>query len=117
MKQEDADGFYKIFENLSLELRRGTVVLSVLSQLQTPQYGYSLVEQLRDRGIPVEAGTLYPLLRRMESQGLLESTWETDGSKPRKYYGLTGAGLRMLKLLSREWQSVTKAMIGLLKEE
>lgn len=116
MKNEDQE-FMKIFENLSLELRRGTVVLSVLSQLQTPQYGYSLVEQLRAQDIPVEAGTLYPLLRRLESQGLLLSTWETDGAKPRKYYALTEAGQRMLAMLSEQWQQVTKAMIGLLKKE
>lgn len=117
MKHPDQSDYEKIFENLSLELRRGTVVLSVLSQLQTPQYGYSLVEVLREKGIPVEAGTLYPLLRRLESQHLLESMWDTDGTKPRKYYGLTDTGLRMLGALSQEWQEVTRSMIGLLKQE
>lgn len=116
MKQTAESEFNKIYENLSLELRRGTVVLSVLSQLQQPQYGYSLVEQLKAKGFPVEAGTLYPLLRRLESQHLLKSIWETDGAKPRKYYGLTDSGVRMLQQLSQEWQAVTQSMIGLLKK-
>jgi DNA-binding PadR family transcriptional regulator len=117
MKQTEGNEFAKTFENLSMELRRGTVVLSVLSQLQEPQYGYSLVEVLREKGIPVEAGTLYPLLRRLESQQLLESMWDTDGTKPRKYYALTKHGRDMLELLSKEWQDVTKSMIGLLRQE
>lgn len=117
MKQTEGNEFAKTFENLRMELRRGTVVLSVLSQLQKPQYGYSLVEVLREKGIPVEAGTLYPLLRRLESQQLLESIWDTDGTKPRKYYALTQHGRDMSGLLSKEWQEVTKSMIGLLRQE
>lgn len=107
----------KSLENLRLELRRGTLVLGVLSQLKEPQYGYSLIETLTGKGIQAEAGTLYPLLRRLESQHLLESVWETGGSKPRKYYVLTTQGKRMLDLLAIEWQELTKQMIGLLREE
>lgn len=117
MKESDQDTFQKNFANLNLELRRGTLVLSVLSQLRKPQYGYSLVEELGEKGIQAEPGTLYPLLRRLETQQLLESMWETSGSKPRKYYVLTETGRQMLALLSQEWQTITKHMIGLLKEE
>lgn len=107
--------FRELYENLSLELRRGTVVLSVLSQLHTPQYGYALVEQLQATGLPIEAGTLYPLLRRLEQQGLLSSTWRTTGTKPRKYYSITEQGITMLSLLMDQWTEMTKAMISLLK--
>ncbi len=107
--------FTALYENLSLELRRGTVVLSVLSQLHTPQYGYALVEQLQAMGLPIEAGTLYPLLRRLEQQGLLSSTWRTTGSKPRKYYLLTRPGTEMLSLLTDQWTEMTSAMVSLLK--
>lgn len=117
MNDHDDKEFLKNLENLRLELRRGTLVLGVLSQLRTPQYGYSLVEELSSKGIQAEAGTLYPLLRRLESQKLLESMWETSGSKPRKYYVLTDQGQRMLGLLATEWQDITKHMIGLLREE
>lgn len=117
MKESDQDAFQKNFANLSLELRRGTLVLSVLSQLRKPQYGYSLVEELGTKGIQAEPGTLYPLLRRLEAQQLLDSMWETSGSKPRKYYVLTDNGRHMLDLLLQEWQTITRHMIGLLKEE
>ena len=117
MKDHEQEEFDKNLENLRQELRRGTLVLGVLSQLKEPRYGYSLVETLGAKGIQAEAGTLYPLLRRLEAQQLLESVWETSGPKPRKYYVLTSQGERMLNLLSLEWQRITKHMIGLLKEE
>jgi DNA-binding PadR family transcriptional regulator len=117
MKESDQEVFQKNFDNLSLELRRGTLVLSVLSQLRTPQYGYSLMEELGSKGIQAEPGTLYPLLRRLEAQRLLESMWKTTGPKPRKYYVLTIEGQDMLTMLSKEWQTITKHMIDLLKGE
>ncbi|MDD3822892.1 MAG: PadR family transcriptional regulator [Sphaerochaetaceae bacterium] len=117
MNDQEQREFDKNLENLRLELRRGTLVLGVLSRLQRPQYGYSLVEELGARGIAAEAGTLYPLLRRLEAQQLLESVWETSGPKPRKYYVLTAQGKVMLGLLTAEWQEITKNMIGLLREE
>ena len=115
MNQQSTEQFDALFENLSLELRRGTVILVVLSQLQEPQYGYSLIEQLANEGIPIEAGTLYPLLRRLESQNLLQSFWETSGAKPRKYYSLTESGSRMLDLLADQWYATTKSVVRLLK--
>lgn len=107
----------KTVENLLFELRRGTVVLSVLSQLSAPRYGYSLVQSLEGKGVPVEAGTLYPLLRRLEKQGLLHSEWETSGPKPRKYYVLSGEGREVYERLCREWAHMVKSMDALLKEE
>jgi PadR family transcriptional regulator PadR len=74
------------------ELRRGTAVLACLLMLRTPQYGYALLEQLAAAGIPVEGNTLYPLLRRLEAQGLLVSEWNTDESRPRKFYRTSPAG-------------------------
>ena len=82
-----------LLSGLVLELRRGTIVLCVLNQLEKPMYGYALVQNLSEKEIPVEANTLYPLLRRLEKQGLLKSEWEiSGGSKPRKYYVRTEIG-------------------------
>jgi PadR family transcriptional regulator PadR len=99
------------------ELRRGTIVLSVLSQLKRPQYGYSLIKVFQEKGIAVEANTLYPLLRRLESQGLLKSDWETEGSKPRKYYVLTEEGRRMYLVLIKHWKELERAMAELIGED
>ena len=82
---------------LVLELRRGTLILLVLSQLQNPMYGYNLVKKLNDNQIPIDANTLYPLMRRLEGQGLLKSQWDTGESKPRKYYTITEDGLAVLE--------------------
>src|SRR5215470_10280362 len=73
---------------LDLELRRGVLVLAVLSQLRTAQYGYSLRQALADKGMPIEEGTLYPLLRRLEDQELLASEWRIEEGPPRRYYKL-----------------------------
>ena len=80
------------FENVILELRRGVIVLAVLSQLSEPQYGYSLIKRLADGGLELDQGTLYPLLRRLESQGLLTSDWRIEGERPRRYYVLSDEG-------------------------
>ncbi|WAA13152.1 PadR family transcriptional regulator [Fervidibacillus halotolerans] len=104
-----------LYQSLLHELRRGTIVLTVLSQLQTPQYGYSLVMLLEKKGIPVEAGTLYPLLRRLEKQTLLESSWQTDTSKPRKYYQLSETGKKVYENLRNDWFQMVKNMDELLK--
>src|SRR5690606_36005948 len=76
-------------DKLMQELKRGTLTIGVLSQLHKPQYGYSLVALLEEKNFQVEAGTLYPLLRRLEKQGLLESKWDTNETRPRKYYMLS----------------------------
>jgi PadR family transcriptional regulator PadR len=95
-----------IVTNLQQELRRGAIVLCVLSQLTTPKYGYALVESLEEKGIRIEPGTLYPLLRRLEKQGLLKSEWETSGAKPRKYYVLSPAGRDAYRLLLSDWDDL-----------
>lgn len=93
-----------IVSSMVLELRRGTLVMLVLSQLREPAYGYALVKSLADHGIPIEANTLYPLMRRLESQGLLASEWDNGGSKPRKYYRTTDEGLRVLHEVEAQWR-------------
>ena len=90
-----------------LELRRGVIVLVVLSQLQEPRYGYGLLQQLEKAGVSVDAGTLYPLMRRLERQGVLESTWDTKEARPRKYYQLSETGKDLYAKLLTEWQKVT----------
>ena len=103
--------------NLELELRRGTLVLSVLSQLEQPRYGYSLVQGLESKRVSIDPNTLYPLLRRLEKQGLLYSEWETGGPKPRKYYRRTLLGDGIYAELKRQWRLMAAGMEELLKEE
>ena len=99
------------------ELRRGVLVLAVLSRLQVPQYGYSLRQALLEGGLPVEEGTLYPLLRRLEKQGLLTSEWNTDEARPRKFYRTSPAGDRLAHVLTAEWRSLTAAIDSLSDQE
>ena len=101
-------------QNLINELRRGTLVLAVLSQLDEPQYGYSLKQRLAEGGLDVEQGTLYPLLRRLEKQGLLDSEWSIETSRPRRYYVLNQAGRATLERLAGEWRALTVVMERLL---
>ena len=105
------------FGSLLLELRRGTLVLSVLSQMDVPRYGYSLVQCMEEKGVAIDPNTLYPLLRRLERQGLLESRWETDGPKPRKYYTRTPFGDEIFEALKRQWREMAAGVEGLLKKE
>lgn len=99
---------------LRLELRRGIVVLAVLSQMETAQYGYSLIQRLTERGLEIEEGTLYPLLRRLEEQGLLVSEWEVGESRPRKYYRISPLGREILTMLTQEWHEMVAVMKRLL---
>ena len=92
------------------ELRRGTVVLACLQVLRKPGYGYALLETLEAAGFEVQGNTLYPLLRRLESQGLLESDWNTDESRPRKFYRTTPAGRSVAVELRREWNRLDLAI-------
>ncbi|WP_066295338.1 PadR family transcriptional regulator [Bacillus sp. FJAT-29937] len=104
-----------LLNSLSAELRRGTLTLAVLSQLRTPQYGYSLVQLLEESGISIDQSTLYPLLRRLEKQELVTSTWDTSESRPRKYYVLSEYGLEIFLQLKKEWIKNSKELYGLLK--
>ena len=102
---------------LAQELRRGTLILLVLSQLQTPMYGYSLVKKLSEHQIPMDANTLYPLMRRLESQGLLKSSWDTTEAKPRKYYQITDAGREVLKKTKEYYNNFSANVESLLEGE
>ena len=97
-------------ENLISELRRGTLVLTVLSQLREKQYGYSLRQLLLEQGLNIDQGTLYPLLRRLESQGLLSSEWSLETSRPRRYYMLNETGQETLETLKKEWYILTSVV-------
>jgi len=102
---------------LVLEPRRGTLILLVLSQLKKPMYGYSLVKKLSDNGIPMDANTLYPLMRRLEGQGLLKSSWDTSEAKPRKYYQITDFGREVLEKTRAYYKKFSENVETLLEEE
>jgi PadR family transcriptional regulator PadR len=97
-------------DNLLLELRRGVIVLGVLSQLEKEQYGYSLLKLLSDQGLDIDQGTLYPLLRRLEAQGLLQSVWKIEGARPRRYYVISDEGRKLLPQLKEEWNGIVTRM-------
>ena len=99
-----------VTENLVAELRRGVLVLAILTQLEEEHYGYALRENLAQQGLEVPEGTLYPLLRRLESQGLLESRWQLGEGRPRRYYKTSNAGRKTLAELSKEWIFLEKAL-------
>lgn len=105
----------EIVAGLSQELRRGTLIMLVLSQLKKPMYGYNLIKILEEGGVPAEANTLYPLLRRLEAQGLLHSEWETGGAKPRKYYVLTEDGAAVLGEIKTHWAEFSEKVNLLLE--
>ena len=100
----------QILINLISELRRGTQIMFVLNSLKKQQYGYSLLSDLESKGIIIEAGTLYPLLRRLDEQGLLTSNWDTSESRPRKYYILSDHGITVLNELKKEWKKITEEL-------
>jgi PadR family transcriptional regulator PadR len=104
----------QIFDNVVLELRRGVLVLAVLSQLESEQYGYSLMKLLSDQGLEIDQSTLYPLLRRLESQGLLESKWRLEDARPRRYYQISQQGKEVLARLKEEWTRLSALMAKLL---
>ncbi|HJG50632.1 MAG TPA: PadR family transcriptional regulator [Brachybacterium faecium] len=95
------------------ELRRGTIVLACLQLLRTPGYGYGLLEALEHHGFATDANTLYPLLRRLEKQGFLTSEWNTDESRPRKFYRTSAAGEHLARTLIDQWHTLTAAITSL----
>jgi len=107
----------EVFENLRLELRRGCLVLAVLAALREERYGYTLRKELSEHGMEIDEGTLYPLLRRLESQGLLSSEWREEEKRKKRFYKLSPDGTAMLKLLLAEWQSMGQSLNGILKEQ
>ena len=107
----------QIVKNLKLELRKGTLVLAVLSQLRQKHYGYSLVETLNQKNLEIDQNTLYPLLRRLDKQGVLESTWEMIEPRPRKYYQLNALGIEIFNELTENFEELYQTMKELFKEE
>ena len=105
-----------LFENLRLELRRGALVLAVLAALRSERYGYTLRKELADHGLEIDEGTLYPLLRRLEAQGFLESEWREEDKRRKRFYRLGGEGREVLKLLMAEWQVINASLDGIMKE-
>ena len=105
-----------LHEKLTQELRRGVLVLAVLSQLQESKYGYALIDELSRNGLEIDQGTLYPLLRRLEDQGLLQSQWNVEGARPRRYYVASPTGHQLLSLLEGDWQGLVRVMEVLLVE-
>lgn len=106
-----------VYERLVQELRRGVLVLAALSRLEQAQYGYSLIGELAEQGLEIDQGTLYPLLRRLEADGLLQSEWNTEGSRPRRYYVISPAGRQLLRALSQEWRGLAAVLERLLSGE
>jgi DNA-binding PadR family transcriptional regulator len=105
----------QLIDNLIQELHRGVITLAVLSQLQEEQYGYSVIKLLADKGLVVEQGTLYPLLRRLESQGLLQSDWRLEDARPRRYYVISPEGRTILPRLCEEWVKISKTIEPLIR--
>ena len=103
-------GNVQSLENLILEMRRGVIVLAVLSQCNQEQYGYSLMKSLSEKGLEIDQGTLYPLLRRLETQGLLSSSWRLEDARPRRYYMISQEGKEILPKLVEEWESMVRMM-------
>lgn len=106
----------EVFENLKLELRRGCLTLAVLTQLRTERYGYTLRKALADDGLEIDEGTLYPLLRRLESQGLLVSQWREEDKRNKRFYRLSPEGEQILNQLLTEWQRINESLNKILQE-
>jgi PadR family transcriptional regulator PadR len=105
-----------VFENLRLELRRGCLIVAVLAQLRVEQYGYTLRKALADDGLAIDEGTLYPLLRRLETQGLLASQWREEDKRNKRFYRLSPVGEKILKRLLDEWKSINASLDRILQE-
>jgi len=100
----------ELFDNLRLELRRGCLVVAVLAQLDTEHYGYALRKALADQGLAIDENTLYPLLRRLESQGLLVSQWREEEKRNKRFYRLSPVGEEVLRDLLAEWHQMNSAL-------
>jgi PadR family transcriptional regulator PadR len=100
----------EVLENLKGELRRGCLIVAVLAQLRVEQYGYTLRKALADDGLEIDEGTLYPLLRRLETQGLLVSQWREEDKRNKRFYRLSGDGEVILKQLLEEWENINRSL-------
>ena len=105
-----------LFESLRLELRRGSLTLAVLAELRQEHYGYTLRKDLAERGLEIDESTLYPLLRRLETQGLLVSQWREEDKRNKRFYRLSADGEAVLKLLLAEWNGINDSLHKILKD-
>jgi PadR family transcriptional regulator PadR len=104
----------EVLENLRLELRRGCLILAVLAELRSERYGYTLRKALAEQGMEIDEGTLYPLLRRLESQGLLMSEWREEEKRNKRFYRLSPEGKQVLKQLTAEWKTINESLNAIL---
>jgi len=107
----------ELLQNLRLELRRGCLVLAALAALRTEEYGYTLRKSLADRGLEIDEGTLYPLLRRLETQGLLVSEWREHDKRNKRFYRLSGQGRDILEQLAADWRTMDDSLAEILGEK
>jgi PadR family transcriptional regulator, regulatory protein PadR len=105
------------FENLRIELRRGSLTIAVLVALREERYGYTLRQTLEDAGLPIDEGALYPLLRRLEAQGLLTSEWREEAKRNKRFYRLSDDGHTLLALLLGEWDAISRAILRLTERD
>jgi len=105
----------EVLENLRQELRRGSLIIAVLAQLGTEQYGYTLRKSLEEHGIAIDEGTLYPLLRRLETQGLLVSEWREHDKRNKRFYRLSPVGEEVLELLLEDWEALSTSLQSILQ--
>ena len=108
----DAD----VYEILRLELRRGSLILAVLGLLRAEHYGYTLRKALAGQGVDIDEGALYPMLRRLDTQGLLNSTWREEDKRNKRFYRLSPEGEGLLQRLERDWRSLNTSIEGILEE-
>ena len=106
-----------IFETLRQELRRGSLILAVLGQLRVEHYGYTLRKALADGGVEIDEGALYPMLRRLEAQGLLVSEWREEDKRNKRFYRLSPAGTEILARLVAEWRALNRSLDGIISED
>lgn len=106
----------EVLENLRLELRRGSLIVAVLAELRNEQYGYTLRKSLEEHGIAIDEGTLYPLLRRLETQGLLVSEWREQDKRNKRFYRLSPQGELMLTELLLDWEDLSKSLKAILQQ-
>ncbi len=108
----DAD----VYEILRLELRRGSLILAVLGLLRAEHYGYTLRKALAGQGVEIDEGALYPMLRRLDSQGLLNSTWREEDKRNKRFYRLSPEGEGLLQRLEQDWRNLNTSIEGILEE-
>ena len=106
-----------LFEKMRIELRRGSLVLAVLGALREERYGYTLRQSLEEAGLPIDEGALYPLLRRLETQGLLTSEWREDAKRTKRFYRLSPVGVETLAQLLGEWNAISESILRITERD